>query len=46
LVLFRKHSSGEQETSTLLSPPLLTAAEDVNQVLRVKMVGKVPKFEF
>uniref|UniRef100_A0A8C0WGB6 DUF4745 domain-containing protein n=1 Tax=Castor canadensis TaxID=51338 RepID=A0A8C0WGB6_CASCN len=32
----RKHSSGEQETSTLLSPPLLTAAEDVNQDHKTK----------
>lgn len=30
----RKHSSGEQEPSTLPSPPLLSAADDRNQVSR------------
>lgn len=28
----RKHSSGEQEPSTLPSPPLLSAVDDRNQV--------------
>ncbi|XP_023393447.1 granule associated Rac and RHOG effector protein 1 isoform X2 [Pteropus medius] len=32
----RKHSSGEQETSTLPSPPLLTTVEDVNQDNKTK----------
>uniref|UniRef100_A0A4W2E3K2 Granule associated Rac and RHOG effector 1 n=1 Tax=Bos indicus x Bos taurus TaxID=30522 RepID=A0A4W2E3K2_BOBOX len=32
----RKHSSGEQETSALPSPPLLTAVEDVNQDNKTK----------
>ncbi|KAF6077896.1 hypothetical protein HJG60_007206 [Phyllostomus discolor] len=32
----RKHSSGEQETSTLSSPPLLTTVEDVNQDNKTK----------
>ncbi|XP_064437752.1 granule associated Rac and RHOG effector protein 1 isoform X2 [Mirounga angustirostris] len=32
----RKHSSGEQETSTLPSPPLLTAVEDMNQDNKTK----------
>ncbi|KAB1274625.1 hypothetical protein Cadr_000011497 [Camelus dromedarius] len=31
-----KHSSGEQETSTLPSPPLLTTVEDVNQDNKTK----------
>jgi len=30
----RKHSSGEQEPSTLPSPPLLSAVDDRNQVSR------------
>ncbi|XP_036785796.2 granule associated Rac and RHOG effector protein 1 isoform X5 [Manis pentadactyla] len=32
----RKHSSGEQETSTLPSPPLLTTVEDMNQDNKTK----------
>ncbi|XP_054529254.1 granule associated Rac and RHOG effector protein 1 isoform X3 [Pan troglodytes] len=32
----RKHSSGEQDTSTLPSPPLLTTVEDVNQDNKTK----------
>ncbi|XP_075393767.1 granule associated Rac and RHOG effector protein 1 isoform X1 [Tenrec ecaudatus] len=32
----RKHSSGEQETTTLPSPPLLTTMEDVNQDNKTK----------
>lgn len=32
----RKHSSGEQETSKLPSPPLLTTVEDVNQDNKTK----------
>ncbi|XP_058136130.1 granule associated Rac and RHOG effector protein 1 isoform X7 [Dasypus novemcinctus] len=32
----RKHSSGEQETSMLPSPPLLTTVEDVNQDNKTK----------
>ncbi|XP_028610007.1 uncharacterized protein KIAA0355 homolog isoform X2 [Grammomys surdaster] len=32
----RKHSSGEQETSTLPSPPLLSAVEDANQDNKTK----------
>ncbi|XP_051702698.1 granule associated Rac and RHOG effector protein 1 isoform X2 [Oryctolagus cuniculus] len=32
----RKHSSGEQETSTLPSPPLLTTVEDMSQENKTK----------
>ncbi|KFO30024.1 Putative protein KIAA0355 [Fukomys damarensis] len=32
----RKHSSGEQDTSTLPSPPLLTTVEDMNQDNKTK----------